>query len=110
MASNNGGDFSVEIQNSAAFNIEIESPGVIVIEAVVAQGLPGRDGNAASTYEHPQTVASNLWIINHNLGRKPAVHVYNNAGTEIDAEVQHFSLNQARILFAMPFLGVAILS
>jgi hypothetical protein len=104
------GDFHVEVQTPAAFSVEIESPGVIVIEAVVAQGLPGRDGNAAVTYEHVQTILSDLWIINHNLGRRPGVHVYNNAWTEIDAEVQHFSLNQTRILFAAPFIGIAILS
>jgi hypothetical protein len=101
---------NITVLNAGAFNVTVSNESELVVQPIAAQGMPGRDGNAASTYEHIQTIANNLWIINHNLGRRPGVHVYNNAWTEVDAEVQHFSLNQTRILFAMPFFGIAILN
>lgn len=71
------------------------------------RGLPG---NGEVSYEHTQSVASAAWVVNHNLGYRPAVSVLSMGGMQMLAEVQHNSLNQAFVYFDSPTTGQAICS
>ena len=54
-----------------------------------------------------QGVAASVWIINHNLGRKPSVTVLDNSGCRIFAEEVHLSLNTVEIRFIDATAGSA---
>jgi hypothetical protein len=59
---------------------------------------------------HEQLSGATEWVINHNLGVRPAVAVMDTGGNELDADVVHFSLNQTRIYFAVATAGFARLT
>jgi len=68
------------------------------------------DANANKSYTFEQAVAAATWTINHNLGFKPAVELYNTGSQEIDAEVVHISNNQCRAYFTAAIAGFARLN
>jgi len=69
------------------------------------QGPPGSGGNAS--FEFQQLSASSSWLINHNLGFRPTVGVFDSGGLEVEADVQHMSINQVLISFSTPLAGIA---
>ncbi len=75
-------------------------------------GAPGADstvpGPPADTYEHLQTSASDVWVVNHNFGRNPVIAVIGPAGREVEADVLHTSLNQSQVSFNQPITGKAL--
>jgi hypothetical protein len=75
-------------------------------------GPPGQDGTegAGATYEHTQSSASDAWIVNHGLGRRPAVTVLDISGAEIEVDIRHMSLNQCRVYLSVPTVGTVICS
>lgn len=68
------------------------------------QGPPGADQN----YVHVQGVAATTWIVNHNLGKYPAVIVIDSSNRQVYGSIEHNSINQATIGFAAAFSGKAI--
>lgn len=70
------------------------------------KGDPGEDQN----YLHTQSVASDEWSINHNLGKYPSVAVIDSAGSEVIGEVEYIDLNNLKIKFAGSFSGKATLN
>lgn len=58
-------------------------------------------------YTHVQNISSASWVVNHNLGKVPAVTVIDSAGTEIEGQVVHNSNNQTVLFFTAPFSGEA---
>ena len=82
----------------------------IVIREIGGQGPRGPAGTGSggtSSYEHFQLIASNQWIINHNLGYKPLVQVFNSGSSHIDVEAIHTSDNQVIIYLNTPITGFA---
>lgn len=77
---------------------------------VVSAGMRGADGAGSSAYQHTQASPSDNWIINHNLGYRPAVSIYTPGGMLMLANVQHISENQARAYFDNPTAGYAVCS
>jgi hypothetical protein len=79
----------------------------LLTEAV--QGPPGPPGanGTGSTHTHTQSAAAAEWVINHNFGYRPSVTLYSTGGAEIEGEVLHTSVNQARAYFAVPVAGSA---
>ncbi len=61
-------------------------------------------------YEHVQSVASANWTIQHNLGKKPNISVYDDEGREQLVNVEHLSNNVAHINWSQPTAGSAICS
>lgn len=59
-------------------------------------------------YEHTQSVASDMWTVNHNKGSRPSIAVYSAGGKEIWAEIIHNNVNQALIYFDSAITGSAI--
>ena len=88
----------------------------VVVEAeqvpavLVAAGDQGPAGVSGATYQHNQPSPSDNWIINHNLGYRPAVAAYSVGGQIMLANIIHMSPNQARILFDGPVSGFAVCS
>jgi hypothetical protein len=79
---------------------------VAEIAAVGPQGPAGPAGIAAS-YTHTQTVPAASWTVNHNLGARPAVELYDTGGAEIEGEIVHTGPNQALVYFNVPLAGSA---
>lgn len=104
------GAIEVKIQNGYELdelhNVKIETP-------LAGQALK-YDGslwiNKTTEFEFTQSTASDTWTINHNLGFKPTVTVFSVGGMEVEADVQHTSLNQSIIYFNNPFAGSARLT
>lgn len=57
------------------------------------------------SYTHTQSVDSDLWTVNHNLGYRPDTEVFSVGGEKILAEVLHTSLNQALVYWSAPKSG-----
>lgn len=68
------------------------------------------DSNKDKNYYHDQAIPSDTWAIVHNLGKKPSVTVIDTAGTEVEGEVKHISLNEVKIMFSAAFSGNATLN
>ena len=62
------------------------------------------------THIFDQAVSSNIWKINHNLGRYPSVTVVDSAGTEVIGDVQYIDTNNIIIEFTSEFSGKAYLN
>ena len=61
---------------------------------------------SGTSYTHNQASAADSWIVNHNLGRRPAaVSVLSPGGVEVDAGVTHVTDNQLTVEFASPQVG-----
>jgi len=96
-----------DVNSGTSVSISEESGAEVVIQEVGARGLSGSE---IGRYEHDQQVSSSIWVINHNLGRRPAsVSVLSPGGIEVDAGVLHNSENQLTITFDQPYVGTAIL-
>lgn len=72
------------------------------------QGLPGTPGGNGFAFTQSSPAAT--WIIDHNLGRKVHVTVFDPDGVVVYADLQHGSLNQVTVTFAAPFAGSAVVS
>ena len=84
-------------------------PVTSTVTAVTAgpQGPPGASG---AGYDFIQSSSSAIWTINHNLGFKPGVDVYDSGSQQIQAEVSHTSVNQTVILLTASTTGFARLT
>lgn len=81
---------------------------VEVTQPVVRVTAPGPQGEGANVfYVHTQAVASDTWIINHNLGAEPTAVVLDSAGTQCEGTFSYPSKNQMVITFTAAFTGTA---
>lgn len=62
------------------------------------------------SFEFNQPTPSQQWVINHNLGFKPAVELFNTGSQEIEGDVVHVSINQTVVSFTLGVAGFARLS
>jgi len=67
----------------------------------IAQGAQG------AHYVHTQGVATDVWIVTHNLGKVPSVTVIDSLGDEVRGDTRHDSPNQVTLTFSYPFSGSA---
>jgi hypothetical protein len=65
----------------------------------------GTGGLAA--YTHTQSTPATTWTINHNLGYRPSVELFNSGMQEIDAEIAHPSVNQTVVTLNPATAGLA---
>lgn len=91
---------------------------VITIAKIATQGPPGIHGDAGErgpmgpvgasyTTVISQPFPSNIWMIQHNLGKYPSIIVKDSAGTTVEGDVEYLDLNTVRIIFSGAFSGVA---
>ena len=62
------------------------------------------------TYNHEQMVASDTWVIVHNLGKYPSVRIFDGFGQEVIGEIAFNSLLQVTVTFSGSFSGTAYLN
>jgi hypothetical protein len=76
------------------------------------QGPVGPAGAGAQTlaYMHTQGVASNSWVINHNLHFHPNVTVQDSAGNIVEGEIAYTNTDSLTVSFSSAFSGKAYLS
>ena len=64
--------------------------------------------STTTTKSFKQTEPSAIWVISHNLGRRPIVKTYSENGVvELYGEVTHPSINVTNVLFDIPIVGIA---
>lgn len=78
-----------------------------VRQAIADDGRIKPEALTTLRYVHQQTVASTVWIVNHNMGFYPTVHVFSPGQVEVEADVRHMDTNQTQIFFAAPYAGFA---
>jgi len=60
-----------------------------------------------TAYTHTQNTAATTWTINHNLGRRPTITLFNVGNQVIEANLIHTSTNQAIAYFTVATRGTA---
>lgn len=70
-------------------------------------GVPFGSGGGLTGYVHTQGSSSVTWTINHNLGYRPIVDVYNSGSQRIEAQVDHPTVNQTIITLSPATSGYA---
>lgn len=73
-------------------------------------GPAGPAGPPGGTYVHNQGVVASTWVVTHNLGAYPNVTVEDSAGTTVEGEIVHNTVNQLTLTFSAAFSGIAYLS
>lgn len=67
--------------------------------------------NKVWTFTFEQEVASDTWVITHNLGRNPGVVAVDSAGSvQVPDDVHYDSENQITVKFCNAFAGKAFLN
>ena len=92
--------------------ITLTEGGVDIVTVITSgpQGPQGAAGTSGAGYQFIQSSSSDTWTINHNLGFKPAVDVYDSGSQQIQAAVSHTSVNQTVILLTASTAGFARLT
>ena len=65
---------------------------------------------ASAAYVHDQVAASSTWTINHNLGYRPSVELFDAGSQEFDGEVSHPTVNQTVVNLTTAVSGFARLT
>lgn len=71
------------------------------------QGEQGEPGEAGAGYVHQQPTPAATWVMNHNLGFKPAVALFDAGSQEFDGLITHTSDNQTVATMTAPVAGFA---
>ena len=62
------------------------------------------------TYTHTQSVASDEWIITHNLEKYPSVTIVDSAGSEVETDIEYVNSNTIKSISNGAFGGKAYLN
>ncbi len=72
-------------------------------------GLPGAKGDPGEDAHYVQDfTATASVVVTHNLGKYPAVTVFDSAGDEVEGSVDHNSINSVTVAFSAPFSGKVV--
>jgi hypothetical protein len=74
---------------------------------VFVNGIPFGSGGGVTGYVHTQGSSSATWTINHNLGYKPIVQVFNAGSIQVLAEIEDVTINQTVVRIAPAQTGFA---
>jgi hypothetical protein len=100
------GETIIQPTDGAAVALAAIGQAVTVLE-VGRAGPQGPPGIGVAPYVHTQASAAVEWIVNHNLGYRPAVELSDTAGNGVGAQILHISDNQLRVYFNQPAAGFA---
>ena len=90
-----------------AVRATLKSPSVRVKLGTVK--IPAGAGSDAN-FVHVQGSSLAVWTITHNLGKYPAVSVFDPAGDQFYGTVRHLDVNSLTITFKTPQAGTATLN
>jgi len=92
----------ITINSGEQINVSVQQPtlqNTIVIPrpttSLSIRGVTGGGGDAHFVYE--QNMPSATWVINHNLGKKPAAVVVDSTENVVVGDIQYNSLNTLTI-------------
>jgi hypothetical protein len=96
------------IKTISSTNIVFVEPNASNIFTIGIQGIAGVNGTDADKhYAHSQSVASNNWIVTHNLNKFPSVSVVDSGKNVVEGEVNYIDSNNVSISFSGAFSGKA---
>lgn len=104
---------SESIQNAL---IPVEEEISTKVDTVIGSDLISvtREGNAVTltskTYVHEQGIASDTWVINHNLNKFPSVTLVDSAGTQFQGRVEYTDENNCIVYMNGATKGKAYLN
>jgi hypothetical protein len=84
------------------------SPATVTVVARAERGEKGERGPAGASgggYYHVQSIPAATWEIEHGLGFRPAVAVYDSAGNACEGGVAHPTPNRIVLTFSAAFAG-----
>lgn len=93
---------------SAGQIVGLNDAGVVDITMIPPEVIGGSGGS--TTVPFFQTIPSNAWAINHNLGRFPSVTIVDSAGTQMYGAVEYIDDNNILISFSSALAGTAYLN
>lgn len=67
-------------------------------------------GGSPASYRHIQAIPATSWTVDHMLGFRPSIQMFDASGNEIDGAVQHATENRLIVSFIRPVAGEAYLS
>lgn len=68
------------------------------------------NGEKLGSFTYNQTVASEEWIIEHNMNKNPSVTIVDSANTVVVGSVDYLDKNSLRVSFKFAFKGKAYLN
>jgi hypothetical protein len=89
---------------------EIIQVNVISPQTITVGLTDGSTQTLQVAYHHTQSLSSDTWEIEHNLGFYPNITTMDSAGTVVEGELQHLSKYRLRANFSAPISGQAFLS
>ena len=78
-----------------------------MINELINDALVTSNNNA---YTHTQGVASDTWVINHNLNYYPNISIVDSGGTVVIGNITYTNANRITVTFSGAFSGSAYLS
>jgi hypothetical protein len=93
----------VEVTNANSTTV-VKAPVSPVVVDVVTVGPQG-PSSASTTYAQP--TASSTWTINHNLGYRPHIDLYDLNFELFEGQITHTSVNTSVIVLTIPTAGYA---
>lgn len=96
----------------------VDKTDAVLSERIAALELGGGGGGSGGGvvgegdkyYYHTQAATAEEWVIEHNLGKFPAVTVVSSAGEEIYCDKRFVSINKVVLNFGTPVSGAAFLN
>lgn len=96
-------------QEIANVDIDVTDSGVTLTSLSRFEGYYLSVNGVRQTYTHVQSTASNVWVIEHNLGKYPRYTFVDGNNNVIEGGVHYDSLNQMTVTFAEAESGKAFL-
>lgn len=93
-------------QGDSAYEIAVKN-GFQGTEQEWLDSLAQTGGGVDRYYTQSFTVSDNV-LVQHNLGKQPAVSIVDSAGDEVIGSVEYIDNAQVRVRFAAPFSGRVI--
>lgn len=79
-------------------------------KGVVTEASEQEIALVSQTYTHYQDTASNVWVINHNLGKFPSITTLDSAGSNVLGDILYNSNNTLTLTFSASFSGISYLN
>lgn len=99
-------DISVDVKikkSPTGVVVHKTNPNIVIPVEIDARSQGGGDKH----YTHVQRVASDVWVVTHNLNKYPSITVVDSAETVVIGDAEYLDLNTVRLTFIGAFAGKA---
>ena len=101
---------NVKVKEIVDYNKQVNKPSINGVVLVGNKTLEELGIVNDKFYIHEQGLSSNVWYIEHNLGKHRSVTIVDSAGNEVVGHVHYDDLNHVTITFTSQFSGKAYLN